>query len=160
MRGFVAVVVAVAVTVAVAVFVGVGVAVAAAVVAGAVEDYGHMLVFLFFVEAVELGQHRALEQTGADNEDGPVNELVDNLGVGDNLDGRAVDDDIVVAGAHAVDKLAEARRFEQFGGVRRNGADREHMERRHVFGRTDKGRCIVGFAAEIVGKAGFTPGDV
>ena len=73
-----------------------GVAVAALVVAGAVEDEGHAGVFLLLVEAVELGEHRALKQSGTDDEEGPVGVSVDDLGVSHNLDGRTVDEDIVI----------------------------------------------------------------
>ncbi len=121
-----AVVVAVAVTVAVAVAVGVGVAVAALVVAGAVEDYGHVAVFALFVDAVELGEHGAFEQAGADDEEGAVGVAVDDLGVGHYFDGWTVDEYVVVAGLELVDELAEAGRFEELGGVGGYGAHGEH----------------------------------
>lgn len=102
------VVVAVAVAIAVAVAVAVGVAVARFGEGCAVEDYGHVAVFLFFVDALELGEHFALEEAGADDEDGAVNVGVDDLGIGHDFDGRAVNEDVVEVGTELVEHIAEA----------------------------------------------------
>lgn len=116
------IVIAIAVAVTISVAIGMGVAVSALVVAGAVEDEGHAGVFLLLIEAVELGEHRALEQSGTDDEEGPVGIPVDDLGVGHDLDGRTVDEDVVVLRAQLGHQLGKPRRLEQLGRVRRDGA--------------------------------------
>ena len=90
-----AVVVAVAITVTVAVAVAVAVAVTARVVAGAVQDEGHVAVFLLIIQTVKLGEHGTLAQAGADDEEGAVHIFVDDLGIGDDFDGRTVHKNVV-----------------------------------------------------------------
>ena len=119
--GFVAtVVVAVSIAVTIAVAVAVAVAVTALVVGGAVEDEGHVAVLLFIIQAVKLGEHGAFEQAGADDEEGAVHVFVDDLGVGNNLNGGTVDYHVVVLRLELTHKLSEPGRFKQLGGVRRN----------------------------------------
>ncbi len=115
-----AVVVAVSVAVAIAVAVAVAVAVTARVVAGAVQDEGHVAVLLFIIQAVKLGEHGAFEQAGADDEEGAVHVFVDDLGVGNNLNGGTVDYHVVVLRLELTHKLSEPGRFKQLGRVRRN----------------------------------------
>lgn len=115
-----AVIVAVTIPVTVAVAVAVAVAVTARVVAGAVQDEGHVAVFLLIIQAVKLGEHGALKQTGADDEESAVHVFVDDLGVGHDFDGRTVDYHVVVLRLEPADKLSESGRFEQLCGVRRN----------------------------------------
>lgn len=124
----VAVVVAVSVAVSIAVAVAVAVAVTARVVAGAVQDEGHVAVFLLIIQTVKLGEHRALEQVGSDDEEGAVHVFVDNLGVGHDFVGRTVDYHVVVLRLEPGNQLSEPRGFEQLCGVRWNRADGEDEE--------------------------------
>lgn len=119
LAGFVVAVV-VAVAVAIAVAVGVAVAVTALVVAGAVQNEGHVAVFLFIIQAVKIGEHRALEHAGADDEECAIHVFVDDLGIGNDFNGGAVDYHVVVLCLQLTHKLSESGRFKQLGGVRRN----------------------------------------
>lgn len=150
-----AVVVAVAVAVTVAVAVAVAVAVTARVVAGAVQDEGHVAVFLLIIQTVKLGEHRALEQVGPDDEEGAVHVFVDDLGVGHDFDGRTVDYHVVVLRLEPGYQLSEPRGFEQFGGVGGNGADGKDEEGvDFVVGHYDLVDIRL-HAAEVVGEAEF-----
>ena len=82
----------------VAVAISVGVAMTGGGEGGAVEYEGDIAIFTLFVDAFELGEHGAFEQSGADDEDGAVYVAVNNLCVGYNLDRRTVDEDVVVVG--------------------------------------------------------------
>lgn len=99
--------------VVVSVAIAVTVAVTALVVAGAVQNEGHVAVFLFIIQAVKLGEHRALEQVGSDDEEGAVHVFVDDLGVGHDLNRGTVDYHVVVLRLETADKLSESGRFEQ-----------------------------------------------
>ena len=155
-----AVVVAVSVTVTIAVAVAVAVAVTARVVAGAVQDEGHVAVFLFVVQTVKLGEHRALEQTGADDEEGAVHIFVYDLGIGHDLDRGTVDYHVVVLRLQLSDKLSELRRFEQFSGIRGNGADGKDEEGvDFVIGHNEPVDVCL-HAAEVIGESEFWRADI
>lgn len=137
-----------------------GVAVSALVVAGAVEDEGHAGVFLLLIEAVELGEHRALEQSGTDDEEGPVGIPVDDLGVGHDLDGRTVDEDVVVLRAQLGHQLGKPRRLEQLGRVRRDGAHGQEVERGALLIGHDERRDVSAGHAQVVRQATVGRADV
>lgn len=155
-----AVIVAVTIPVTVAVAVAVAVAVTALVVAGAVQNEGHVAVFLLIIQAVKLGEHRALEQVGADDEEGAVHVFVDNLGVGHNLNRGTVDYHVVVLRLEPADKLSEPGRFEQLCGVRWNGADREDEQCVDFVIGHDEPVDVCLHAAEVVGEAEFGRADI
>lgn len=161
-RGLVvaAVVVAVAIAVTVAVAVAVAVAVTARVVASAVQNEGHVAVFLLIIQAVKLGEHRALEQVGADDEEGAVHVFVDNLGVGHDLNRGTVDYHVVVLRLETTDKLSEPGRFKQLCGVRWNGADREDEQCVDFVIGHDEPVDVCLHAAEVVGEAEFGRADI
>ena len=54
--------------------------------------------------------------------------LSDNLGVGNQLDWRTVDEHVVIVALEFPESLLETLVEEQFGGVRRYGADREYVK--------------------------------
>lgn len=89
---------------------GVAVVVAVAVVAvagtdvGGVEQNRHVLVAVLVVVFLDVGKLVFLQESGAHDEEGHVGEAVDHLGVGDDFDGRAVEDDEVVAVAKRGDE--------------------------------------------------------
>ena len=56
----------------------------------AIENDGHMLVLLLFIESVKFGQHRSLEQTGAHNKNRTVGKLIKDLCIGNDLNRRTV----------------------------------------------------------------------
>jgi len=87
----------------VAVVIAVLVAVAGAGALGAVENQGHVPEALLVVVALQFGYHLPLQQSGAHDEDGPVGHLADDLGVGNYVNRRAVDEDQIVAAAKRLD---------------------------------------------------------
>ena len=146
----------VAVVIAIVVAVAVVVAVAAALRLGAVEHERHVLELLVLVELLQVAQHRALHQAGTHHEDGAVGELLDDLRIGNHLDGRTVYEHIVVLPAHLLDELAEAVGEEQLGGVGRHRADGQDVEAlgvAEVLAMTDDALEVVGAAVEIVAQA-------
>ena len=154
------IVIAIAVAVTISVAIGMGVAVSALVVAGAVEDEGHAGVFLLLIEAVELGEHGALKEACADDEEGPVGVPVDDLGVGHDLDGRTVDEDVVIPGPQPGHQLREPRGLEQLGRVRGDGADGKEVERRALLvGHDERGDVRAGHA-QVVRQATVGRADV
>ena len=152
--GIFCLVVTVGAAVAVAVFVTVLVAVAAAAV-GAVEQDGHVAVALGGVVLVDLGEHHALQQAGADDEHRGVGEAVDEVGVRDDLHRRAVEEDVVVGGAEAGERLLEARVGEQLRRVGRQGAHREDVQAGVVDVLDDERLVVVYAAVEVVAQAGL-----
>lgn len=149
-------VVAVAVTVGVAVLV----AAAGAFGGGGVEHKGHVAVFLFVVEALELGEHGAFEESGADYEDGAVNDGFDDLCVGHHLYGRTVDEDVVVFVFEVFDHLDETGRFEQLGGVGRYGAYGDYREVLTDGVGDGDAVDVVDAAYEVVAEAGLGRADI
>lgn len=142
---------------------GVTVVVAVAGVAGVgggVEHHGHAGVAMFVVEALQLWEHIALKQPGADDEHGAVCHFGYDLRVGNHVDGRAVDKDVVVTGAQLVDECGKTRLGKQLGGVWRNGAHGEDVERGMAVG-LNYGRCnVVDATGEIVAKTVVRTADV
>ena len=140
----------------VAVVVAVTVAVAASVGGfGAVEQQGHVLELAFIVVAVDDGQHVALQQAGTHDEQGEVGPAGNDAGIGHHLDGRTVDEDIVVVAAQGGDELFHARAEEEFRRVGGQGAYGDDV--RSAFGRAGyEDRTPVGhLAVQVVGDTGM-----
>ena len=138
----------------ISVFVAVTVAVAAGGgAAGTVEDHSQVLEFAFLVDRLQLREHRALQQAGAHHEEGAVAVAFDDLGVGHDLYGRAVDDDEVIIIFKFTDGLLEARVGHEFRRVGRDGADRQGEERRGVLALLDDAVQVVCAVGQVVGEA-------
>lgn len=115
---------------------------------------------MLVVEALQLGEHFALKQPGADDKHGAVGGLGDDLRVCHHVDGRAVDEYVVVTGAQLVDERGKARLGKQLGGVGRDGAHGEDVERGVAVG-LDYGRCyVVDAVGEVVAKSAVRAADV
>ena len=138
--------------VGVAVFIAVLVAVAAGGL-GAVEQEGHVVVLLGAVVLLHLSEHGALEQAGTHDEDGDVCERGDQVGVGHDLDWRAVEEDVVVTLPKLVQERGQARLGEELGGVRRHGADGKDIQGVAADLVDDERSPVVGMAVEVVGEA-------
>ena len=95
------------VTVVITIPIAVAVSVAAAAALGSVQDKGHVLVFLLPVDFLQFGEHTPFEQSCADHEDGAVAQLLDNLRVGHQFDGRTVDQHIVVSLPYGINCLLQ-----------------------------------------------------
>lgn len=82
-----------------------------------VQDERHVPVLLLGVEPLNSRQHAAVEQSGTDNEQGDIRQLVDDGGVGHDFHRRAVDEDVVIFLAQVVYQLLQPFCEQQFGGV-------------------------------------------
>ena len=129
----VAVAIALAITIAIAVAIA-AVAITVAVVTvvvfgiGAVEQHGHVVVLFLVVVLLQLGQHAALQQPSTDNEDGEVSLTTDDGGIGHNLNGGTVNEDVVVLLTQLVEHGLQLGRVEQLCGVRRYLTHRQEVE--------------------------------
>ena len=94
---------------------------------GAVEDHRHIVVLLVLIVLLQLGEHGALQEAGADNKKGDVALMADDGGIGNNLHGGTVDEDIVVKRAQLVEHGLETGTVEQLGGVGGHLADGENV---------------------------------
>ena len=141
----VAVMVAVAVSVAIAVVAEVGV-----VVGRAVEDDREPLVFVFGEPSADLDERLAVEELRTDHKERDVGIRVDDRCVGYDLYRRAVDEDVVVVLAEAVEQLLHTGRREKLRRVGRHRAARQDID----LSVTLHERTIVRFlSVEVVGDA-------
>ena len=155
------VVVAVAVLVAVLVVVAVAAVAVAAVAAGtAVEDEAEVVVLVAGVEFLEFGEHAALQEAHAHHEDGTIDVVADNLRVGDDVDRRTVDEDVVILLTQHIDGLAEELGLEQLRGVGRDGAHRQIAESGILLALHDDVVYVLLLASEEVGNTALGREDV
>ena len=115
--------VAIAVTISVAVTIAIAVAaIFARDVLCSVEEDAQLVVLLLVVEFFYFLEDAAVHQTCSNHEDGHVGVLLDNAGVGNNLNGRTIKDDEVVLFAYEGNHLLEAVALQELGGVGRHNA--------------------------------------
>ena len=115
------------ITILIPIFISVLVAVASAAAVRAVQDKGHVPVFLVGIEFLYLRQHAAVEQAGTDNEQGDVCQFVDDGGIGYDLHRRAVDEDVVVLLAKVAYQLFQTLCEQEFRRVGRYHAYRDNI---------------------------------
>lgn len=144
----------------VTVFVAVAVSVASLSGIGAVKHHHHVPETLLVVVVLQHLEHVALEQSRPYDEERAVYHLVDYLRVGYHLDGRTVDEDIVVVLPESPDQFREPRLGEQFGRIGRHGAHRQQVECLEVRAGDYQRRHVVAAPCEIVadspgGRAGI-----
>ena len=117
-------VVDVAVTVAITIAVTVAVvAVSAADVLRAVEDDCHVLVGVLLIEYVDFLQEAAVHDAGADDEEADIDIFLQDNRVGDDVDGRTVNDDVVILVLHLFHQFAHFVVEEKLCRVGRYDAD-------------------------------------
>ena len=117
-------VVDVAVTVAITIAVTVAVvAVSAADVLRAVEDDCHVLVGVLLIEYVDFLQEAAVHDAGADDEEADIDIFLQDNRVGDDVDGRTVNDDVVILVFHFFHQFAHSVVEEKLCRVGRYDAD-------------------------------------
>ena len=80
----------------------------------AVEDVAEVLEALGVVGLLEGGDVLALQHTGTYHENSAVHTFVDNLGVGNYINGRAVYDDGIILGLEILHHCLELACAEQF----------------------------------------------
>ena len=95
-------VVAIAIAISVAIAI---VSIAMAAVIHAIEDRHQVLVPLLNIVALNVAQHRLVEQASTNHEDGHVHKLVDDGRVGNNIDRRTVDKHVIILGLHLRNEL-------------------------------------------------------
>ena len=94
---------------------------------GSVQDVADVPVLAVLVEFFQFWEESLVYQAGPEDEDCAVHELVDDLGIGHDVDRRTVDDDEVVPSLQGVHGLTEPRVGDELGRVRRNGAYRDDV---------------------------------
>lgn len=92
---------------------------------GTIEYDCEVTVLIVLVFALKLWQHAALEETGTDYEEGAIDLLLYDSGIGHDVGWRTVDDDIVVLLSKLLNQMVEAWIEEEFGWVWRNGSCRD-----------------------------------
>ena len=100
----------------------------------AVEDDAHAAKFLFVVELSEILDGRAVEQTGAYDEESGIGVSIEQLSVDNDIDRRTIDHNNVKLIANGVEELTETIAFKEFGGVGRtltDGHDIQAFDARH-----------------------------
>lgn len=101
----------------------------------------------FLEQGLGLAGFVGADVAAADDEDDAVGLAADDGGVGDDEDGRQVEQDVVVVIFDALQKLLHLRRAKQFGGVRRDRAARHDVEVRVDVVLNDVGKL------QVVGEA-------
>ena len=104
------------------------VAVIAAAGRGSVQDVADVPVLAVLVEFFQFWEESLVYQAGPEDENGPIHELVDYLGIGHDVNRRAVDYHEVVPSLKGVHRLTEPWVCNEFRRVRRNSTDRHHVE--------------------------------
>ena len=125
---FLVVVVSVAIPVAIAVTVAISVSVTAAAAMGPVEYHGKTFEALGVIYVLQLFEHFAVQQAGADDEECAVAVFLKNMSVGDNVNGRAINEDVVISLAHCCNESIKMLAANKFGGVGRWCANSDDMQ--------------------------------
>ena len=95
---------------------------------GTIEDDGQLVETLVRVILLDVRQDRLFEEVGADDEEGHIRPLLDDIGIGDDLHRRTIDEDIVILLAQLGDQVTQVAGGEQFGRVRRQFARRQDVQ--------------------------------
>ena len=94
---------------------------------GTVEDDGQLVEAFFRVVLLDVWQERLLEEVSADDEEGHIRPMLDDIGIGDDLNWRTIDEDIVVLLAQFGNQFTQSLRREEFSWVRRQFAGRQDV---------------------------------
>ena len=106
-----------------------------------------MLVVVFLDDRKAIQFHDAY----TDYEEGDVGILGKDAGVGNNLDRRTVEEDIVVLSSYLVDELCKAIVGDKLGGVWRQGTNRKNEEIAILASGNDYIVPVVNISVDIVG---------
>ncbi len=145
----------VAVSVTISVTVAVAVAIVTVFAHCAVEYQRHVLELLVFVDLFEFGKHVSFKQSGADHEYSPVGILFDDLGICNDLDGRTVNDYVVVIGFQHFNEFSESAVFKKLGWIGRNCTYRNKLQVGAIAVGDDSFIDVGNFSAEVVGQTYF-----
>ena len=94
----------------------------------AVKHQSQVFVLLIRIESLNSREHRALEQFRTNNENSLVDKTVDYLRIGNNLNRRTVDNNLVVFLANTLHQFFKAAVEEQFSWVGRNYTHRDNVK--------------------------------
>ena len=83
---------------------------------------------LIHIYCFQFGEHGAVQQAGTDNEDGAVRQLLDDLCVGHNVDGRTIDEDIVVFRSQSCYQVSQFAVLQYLRRVGRDCADGDEVQ--------------------------------
>ena len=98
----------------------------------AVEQQGHIVVFLVVVVLLQFRQHAAVHKPRADYEERDVYDMANDGGIGHDVYGRAVQENVVVLLLQGFHHRHQAGRIEQFRGVGRYFADWQEVKVGHI----------------------------
>lgn len=121
---------------------------------GPVEDTGEILVLAGLVESFQFRDQGFVQQAGAHHEEGPINALVDDLGIRHDVDRRTVDEDVFVLLAKCLDRFCKPLVGNQFGWIRGNRPDGQEAQGRVFVEREDHLVDIIYPLGEIVAQTG------
>ena len=93
-----------------------------------VQYHGEVLESFHGIHCFQFGEHGAVQQAGTDNEDGAVRQLLDDLCVGYNVDGRTVDEDIVVFRSQSCYQVSQFAVLQYLRRVGRDCADGDEVQ--------------------------------
>ena len=97
-------------------------------VVGTIEYEQHIGITLCTIEVFDFRYHGTLEIHGPYDEERHVGIVSDDAGIGDNLNGRTVNEDIVVLLLQGGDELCQPLVVEKFRRIRGNGTYRYNGE--------------------------------
>ena len=142
----------VTITILIAVLIAILIAITAGSL-GAVKKYDKVVIALGGVVLVDLREHGTFEEASANDKDGHVCERSDYVCIRHDLDGRTVEEDVVIVRAQFLDQRGQTRLGKKLCRVGRHGADGKGVEGVVVDVVNDQRSPVVGAAVEIVGDA-------
>ena len=119
------------------------------VVICSIKNDAHLLEALVAVDSIDIGNHLAVKQTCADNEDSAIHIFLHNLGIYNDIRRRTVNEDIIIVLASLFEELSDASIVKEFGGVRRTMTDRHHKHSVMACHRHNKLTPVIGIAGQI-----------
>ncbi len=122
---------------------------------GAVEEEGHVMELLVVVVGLDDREHVALQELGADDEEGDVCPTGDDGAIRHDLYWRTVEEDKVVLLTELCHKLLQTGGEEELGGVRGQGAHRDDIELTAALTLCHEGAPVCDLTVEVVGQAGL-----
>lgn len=73
---------------------------------GTIQDNGQSFEAFVGVILLDIRQDALLQEVRPDNEEGQIGPLFDDIGIGDNLNRRTIDEDIIILFSQSLDQLA------------------------------------------------------
>lgn len=94
----------------------------------AVEDEGHVLVFVRSIETLDIREDFLVHVAGPHDEDSHVHKFCDDAGICHDVDRRTIQEDVVILVTHLLDHVPEPFGKQELCRVRRKVSDREKVE--------------------------------